>query len=52
MLDQPFHYHCAFLTPRVQNGFVHVGLRQLPPVDDIGENYVRIELSVLDTGKV
>lgn len=35
-----------------QDGFVHVGLRQLPLIDGMPETNVRIELAVLDTGKV
>ncbi|OBZ72215.1 Hybrid signal transduction histidine kinase J [Grifola frondosa] len=33
------------------DGYVHVMLRQLGPADDTSRNKVRIELSVLDTGK-
>lgn len=33
------------------DGYVHVGLRQLPRTDDLPPNKVKVELSVLDTGK-
>ena len=35
-----------------QDGYVHVMLRQQPPVPGQPKNMVRIELSVIDTGKV
>ena len=35
-----------------QDGYVHVMLRQLPPTSDTPPGKVRIELSVIDTGKV
>lgn len=35
-----------------KDGFVHVMLRQLPSTSDTPRNKVRIELSVIDTGKV
>lgn len=31
---------------------MHVALRQLPPTDDIPPHEIKIELSVVDTGKV
>ncbi|KAK0469894.1 uncharacterized protein EV420DRAFT_1257474 [Desarmillaria tabescens] len=33
------------------DGYVHVGLRQLPRTEDLPPNQIRVELSVLDTGK-
>ncbi|KAK0450084.1 hypothetical protein EV421DRAFT_1704638 [Armillaria borealis] len=33
------------------DGYVHVGLRQLPRTEDLPPNKVKVELSVLDTGK-
>ena len=36
----------------IQDGYVHVMLRQLPPTSDTPAGKVRVELSVLDTGKV
>ncbi|PBL03757.1 hypothetical protein ARMGADRAFT_1049541 [Armillaria gallica] len=33
------------------DGYVHVGLRQLPRTEDLPPNQVKVELSVLDTGK-
>ena len=35
-----------------QDGYVHVMLRQLPNTGDTPPGKVKIELSVLDTGKV
>ena len=35
-----------------QDGFVHVVLRPLPPTEDDMPNQVRVELAVLDSGKV
>lgn len=36
----------------MQDGYVHVMLKQLPPTSDTPRGKVRIELSVIDTGKV
>ena len=36
----------------MQDGYVHVMLRQLPSTSDTPPGKVRIELSVIDTGKV
>ena len=36
----------------LQDGYVHVMLRQLPPVPGQPENTMKVELSVIDTGKV
>lgn len=36
----------------LQSGFVHVVLRELPRAGDDPPNKVKIELAVLDTGKV
>lgn len=36
----------------LQDGYVHVMLRQQPPVPGQPESMVKIELSVIDTGKV
>ncbi|KAK0204699.1 hypothetical protein DFS33DRAFT_1259732 [Desarmillaria ectypa] len=33
------------------DGYVHVSLRQLPRTEDLPPNKIRVELSVLDTGK-
>ncbi|KAG7451064.1 uncharacterized protein BT62DRAFT_960666 [Guyanagaster necrorhizus] len=33
------------------DGYVHVGLRQLPRTEDLPSNKIKVELSVLDTGK-
>ena len=35
-----------------QDGYVHVMLRQQPPIPGQPEGMVKIELSVIDTGKV
>ena len=36
----------------LQNGYVHITLKELPPPPDFPPSKVRLELSVLDTGKV
>lgn len=38
--------------PCLQSGFVHVMLRELRRTEDEPPNKVKIELAVLDTGKV
>ena len=35
-----------------QDGFVHVIIRQLPSTPDVPPNKVKLELAVVDTGKV
>lgn len=35
-----------------QDGYIHVGLKRVPVSNNVDEKMFRIELSVLDTGKV
>jgi hypothetical protein len=48
LLDPPFR------TPDEirQDGYVHVIIRQLPSTPDVPPNKVKLELAVVDTGKV
>jgi signal transduction histidine kinase len=48
----PLRASRQILNRILQDGFVHIGLRQLPNTADMPENNVKIELSVLDSGKV
>ena len=52
---------CSFFFPATpsrsadkiaQDGFVHVIIRQLPSTPDVPPNKVKLELVVVDTGKV
>ncbi len=50
-VGRPFPYSHIF-SHSFQNGYVHVGLRELPRVEDDLPGCIKVELSVLDTGKV
>ena len=43
-------YQCIVVI--CQDGYVHVMLRRQPPAPEMSTNEVKLELSVIDTGKV